>query len=468
MEADIGLIGLAALGRNLALNLSDHGYSVTVYNRPKSVAEAFLAGEARGREIGAAGSLEELAFQLARPRKVLVLVKAGQPVDEMIDRLTPFLEPGDLILDGANSHYEDSCRRARSLAEQGFRFIGLGIAGGDEAARRGPSLMPGGDPGGWALARELLGSIAAKTASGESCCAYVGPEGAGHFAKAIHNGLEYGDMQIIAEGYLVMRDGFGMSHAEMSAAFGEWNRGELGSYLLEISAEILAAKDADGSPLVERILDAAAHKGTGRWASEAALEAGSPLSIITEAVFARSLSALAEERSEAAEYLEGPRAEPLDRAGLADLRDAMMAAKILSYAQAFSLMTSVGAERGWELDLGELALVWREGCIIRSPFLERIKEAFDEDGELVSLMLAPRFTEALASCQGGLRRTVAAAALAGLPAPALSSALAYYDGYRCARLPANLIQAQRDFFGAHGFERVDGPRGAAHHGAWKG
>ena len=486
MEADIGLIGLAVMGQNLVLNMSDHGFSVAVYNRSKAVTEAFLAGPAAGLEIRGAAELDEFVELLARPRKIILLIKAGGPVDEMIERLTPLLETGDLIIDGGNSHFEDTGRRVKELAAKGIRYIGSGVSGGEEGARRGPSLMPGGDPSAWPLLREIFTAIAAKTASGESCCAWIGPEGAGHFVKMVHNGIEYGDMQIIAETYQLMRDAYGMDHETMASTFAEWNRGELDSYLVEITAAILAKKDGDGSPLVERILDAAGQKGTGKWASEAALDAGVPLTLISEAVFARSLSSLVEERRDAAEILEGPplgpplgttartagtkvsKAAGISAAELEDLREALLAAKIVSYAQGFSLMKKVGEERDWNLDLGSIAQTWRGGCIIRSAFLDRIKEAFDAESGLDSLLVAPYFARALAQCQAGLRRTAAKAALSGVPAPALYSALAYYDGYRCPRLPANLIQAQRDYFGAHTYERVDAPRGVAHHTDWTG
>jgi 6-phosphogluconate dehydrogenase len=472
MEADIGLVGLAVMGRNLVLNMSDHGYSVAVYNRSSAVTEEFLAGPASGRDIRGSASLEGFVRLLAKPRKVILLVKAGEAVDEMIKRLSPLLEVGDLIIDGGNSFFEDTGRRARELAAKGLLFVGTGVSGGEEGARNGPSLMPGGDPAGWDLVREIFTSIAARTASGESCCSWIGPEGSGHFVKMVHNGIEYGDMQIIAEAYHLMRDAFGLAYADMAATFAEWNRGDLDSYLVEITATILAAKDADGSPLVESILDAAGQKGTGKWASQAALDAGVPLTLISEAVFARALSALADERAEASDILAGPppkmaaaRVCELARA-LGDLRDALLFAKIVSYAQGFSLMREVGAARDWELDLGAIAQTWRGGCIIRSAFLDRIKEAYEEDGGLASLLTAPYFTRVLAGCQDGLRRTAAKAALAGIPAPALYSALAFYDGYRSARLPANLIQAQRDFFGAHTYERVDAPRGKAFHTDW--
>jgi 6-phosphogluconate dehydrogenase len=480
MEADIGLVGLAVMGQNLVLNMSDQGYSVAVYNRSPKVAEDFLAGAAKGKEIHGSSTLEGFVRLLAQPRKVILLIKAGDPVDDMIERLSGLLEPGDLIIDGGNSFYEDTERRAAELAERGLLFIGTGVSGGEEGARRGPSLMPGGDRGAWPLVREIFTAISAKTASGESCCAWIGPGGAGHFVKMVHNGIEYGDMEIIAETYQLMRDAFGMSCDEMAEAFAQWNRGELESYLVEITAKILATKDADGAPLVEKILDAAGQKGTGKWASEAALDAGVSLTLISEAVFARSLSALVDERREASELLEGPSPAGSARAGagkaplkagpdeLAELRDALLAAKIVSYAQGFSLMREFGEERDWDLDLGSIAQTWRGGCIIRSAFLDRIKEAFDQERDLPSLLVAPYFSELLARCQAGLRRIAAVAAQAGVPAPALYSALAYYDGYRSARLPANLIQAQRDYFGAHTYERVDSPRGKAFHTDWTG
>jgi 6-phosphogluconate dehydrogenase len=475
MEADIGIIGLAVMGQNLVLNISDHGYSVAVYNRSKGATEGFLAGAAAGREVRGSSSLEEFVRLLARPRKVILLIKAGQPVDEMIERLAPLLEAGDLIIDGGNSHFDDTTRRELALSNRGLHFIGAGISGGEEGARSGPSLMPGGDAGAWALVREIFVSIAAKTSTGESCCAWIGPEGSGHFVKAVHNGLEYGEMQIIAEAYHLMRDALGMGQGEMAAAFSEWNGGELESCLVEIAAKVLSAKDEDGSPLVERILDAAGQKGTGKWASAAALEAGIPLGPISEAVFARSLSALVDERREAADILEGPSPAvghrmpgPEARAELGELRDALLAARIVSYAQGFSLMKEVGGRNGWELDLASIAQIWRGGCVIRSALLARIKEAFVDEGDLDSLLIVPYFARLLAGCQGGLRNTVAKAALAGIPVPALGSALAFYDGYRCARLPANLIQAQRDYIGAHGYERVDRPRGEAYHKDWTG
>ncbi|HTX73107.1 MAG TPA: decarboxylating NADP(+)-dependent phosphogluconate dehydrogenase [Rectinemataceae bacterium] len=471
MEADIGLIGLAVMGQNLVLNMNDHGYSVAVYNRTHTVTEQFLSGPAAGRsDIVGARSLEELCASLARPRKVMLLIKAGAPVDEMLEHLGPFLESGDIVIDGGNSYFEDTVRRVKSFGERGIHFVGMGVSGGEEGARNGPSLMPGGDAPAWAGVRSIFTDIAAKTATGESCCAWIGSEGAGHFVKMVHNGIEYGDMELIAETYHLMREAYGMSAPAMADAFRDWNRTELESYLIEITEAILRFPDPDGSPLVERILDSAGQKGTGKWVSQTSLDAGVPLTLITEAVFARFLSALVEERADAADILEGPKAAAAAPTvtTLEDLRRALLAAKIVSYAQGFMLMREVGSARGWDLDYGSIAQVWRGGCIIRSAFLDRIKQAFDRDAELPSLLVDTYFAGILGDCQAALRRVVAAAAATGVPIPSLSAALAFYDGYRCARLPANLIQAQRDYFGAHTYERVDRPRGEFHHTDWTG
>ena len=471
MEADIGLIGLAVMGQNLVLNMNDHGYAVAVYNRTHAVTEQFLSGPAKGRtDIVGARSLEELVASLAKPRKVMLLIKAGSPVDEMLDRLLPLLEDGDVVIDGGNSYYEDTVRRAKSSGSRGILYVGMGVSGGEEGARNGPSLMPGGESAAWPLVRGIFTDIAAKIATGESCCAWIGNEGAGHFVKMVHNGIEYGDMELISETYHLMRDAYGLSHAEMAKAFTDWNATELESYLIEITSAILRFPDSDGSPLVERILDSAGQKGTGKWASQTSLDAGIPLTLISEAVFARYLSAMVEERGEAADILEGPAhtARKASPEALDDLRRALLAAKIVSYAQGFMLMREVGSSRGWELGYGSIAQVWRGGCIIRSAFLDKIKEAFDRDAELPSLLVDPYFTRILGDCQNSLRRVVALAATAGLPSPALSAALAFYDGYRCAHLPANLIQAQRDYFGAHTYERTDRPRGEFHHTDWTG
>jgi 6-phosphogluconate dehydrogenase len=471
MEADIGLIGLAVMGQNLALNINDHGYSVSVYNRTHAATEKFLAGSAAGRnDIFGARSLEELVSSLAKPRKILLLIKAGAAVDEMLDHLLPLLAQGDLVIDSGNSFYEDTVRRVKSCASRGILFVGMGISGGEEGARHGPSLMPGGNEAAWPLVRGIFTDIAAKTATGEPCCAWIGAEGAGHFVKMVHNGIEYGDMQLIAETYQLMRSAYGMSHSDMAKAFESWNRSELDSYLVEITAAILRFPDADGSPLVEHILDSAGQKGTGKWVSQTSLDAGVPLTLISEAVFARYLSALVDERRDASEILEGPETPPTPASveAIEDLRRALLAAKIVSYAQGFMLMRELGAARGWELDHGSIAQVWRNGCIIRSVFLDRIKEAFDKDPELPSLLVDHYFAGLLGDCHQSLRRVVSLASQAGVSAPALSSALAFYDGYRCAASSANLLQAQRDYFGAHTYERTDRPRGEFHHTDWTG
>ena len=471
MKADIGLIGLAVMGQNLVLNMNDHGFSVAVYNRSHDATARFLEGAAKGRPgITGARSLEELVASLSRPRKVMLLIKAGAAVDETIARLASILEAGDCIVDGGNSNFEDSVLQARELAASGLMFVGSGVSGGEEGARHGPSLMPGGDAAAWPLIRPIFEAIAARTSAGEPCCAWMGPEGAGHFVKMVHNGIEYGDMELIAETYHLMRDAYSLGAGAMAESFAAWNRTELDSYLVEITAAILAAKDTDGTPLVDRILDAAGQKGTGKWASQAALDAGVPLTLISEAVFARALSALVDERRRASSMLKGPaaRARDANPAALDDLRRALLAAKIVSYAQGFMLMREVSSERGWKLDHGAIARTWRGGCIIRSVFLDRIKEAFDRDAELPCLLVDPYFAGLLADCHGALRRVVALAAESGTPAPALSAALAFYDGYRCARLPANLLQAQRDYFGAHTYERTDRPRGEFHHTDWTG
>jgi 6-phosphogluconate dehydrogenase len=473
MKADMGLVGLAVMGQNLVLNINDRGFSVAVHNRSPEVTERFLAGPAAGRPgIVGTASLAGLVAALSRPRRIMLLIKAGTAVDETIAKLLPLLEQGDCIVDGGNSNYLDSCRRAKEMAAKGFLFVGSGVSGGEEGARRGPSLMPGGDQAAWPLIRPIFEAIAAKTDSGEPCCSWIGPEGAGHFVKMVHNGIEYGDMQLIAETYQLMRDAYGLGYERMREAFAAWNRTELDSYLVEITADILGHQDADGSPLVGKILDAAGQKGTGKWASQSALDAGIPLTLISEAVFARALSALLEERRRASKLLAGPDTEAkrtkAGQAELEELRKALLAAKIVSYAQGYMLMREVGKARGWDLDYGAIARTWRGGCIIRSVFLDRIKEAFDRDQSLPCLLVDPYFAGLLADCQGPLRRIVALAAGSGVPAPALSAALSFYDGYRCASLPANLLQAQRDYFGAHTYERTDRPRGEFHHTDWTG
>jgi 6-phosphogluconate dehydrogenase len=469
-RADIGLIGLAVMGQNLVLNINDHGYSVVVFNRTVTVVDEFLHNAARGRStIRGAHSIAELAAGLKKPRKIMLLVKAGDAVDQTIDLLLPHLEPGDCIIDGGNSHFPDTIRRARALRQKRVLFIGTGVSGGEEGARHGPSLMPGGDPRAWPLVKEIFQSIAAKT-DGMPCCDWVGEDGAGHYVKMVHNGIEYGDMQLICEAYQFMKDGLGMSAPEMQEVFSEWNKGELDSYLIQITSDILAHEDEDGTPLVEKILDTAGQKGTGKWTSESALDLGMPVTLIGEAVFARCLSAMKEERVRASGILRGPGTRvPGDRETLIeDLRQGLLASKIVSYAQGYMLLREAAAEYKWNLNYGGIALMWRGGCIIRSVFLGRIKEAFDRDPALTNLLLDPYFLKVMERCQEPWRRTVAAACQHGIPIPAFSTALSFFDGYRAARLPANLLQAQRDYFGAHTYERLDSPRGTFFHTNWTG
>ena len=468
--ADIGLIGLAVMGENLVLNMESHGFTVAVFNRTVSKVNEFVNGRGRGKKFIGCHSIAELAASLQRPRKVMLLVKAGQAVDDFIALLLPHLEPGDVIIDGGNSHFPDTIRRAKAVESKGLLYVGTGVSGGEEGALRGPSLMPGGSPAAWPLIKPIFQAVCAKTPQGEPCCDWVGEGGAGHFVKMVHNGIEYGDMQLIGEVYQLLRDGLGLSNAEMHDIFAEWNRGELDSYLIEITRDILGFKDADGQVVVDLIVDAAGQKGTGKWTAMAALDEGMPLTLIGEAVFARCLSAIKDERVHAAGLIKGDTL-PLtgDRRQLVDdLRQALYAAKIVSYAQGYQLMRAAAKTYGWKLNNGGIALMWRGGCIIRSAFLGKIKEAFDRDPELVNLLLDPFFMEAVTSRQAAWRRVVVAAAQTGIPTPCISAALAYFDGYRTARLPANLLQAQRDYFGAHTYERVDRPRGQFFHTNWTG
>lgn len=470
---DIAVVGLAVMGQNLVLNMNDHGYSVAVYNRTSAKKDEFLAGPAKGRDtITGADTLEELVSMLKRPRKIMLMVKAGAVVDSFIDQLLPFLEPGDIIIDGGNSHYDDTTRRTEQLKGQGIGFIGTGISGGEEGARRGPSIMPGGDPEAWPEVKEIFRAIAARTEDDEICCDWVGPQGAGHYVKMVHNGIEYGDMQIIAEAYHFLKEVIGLSQEELQRTFSEWNEGELDSYLIEITSAIMAARDTDGSPLLERILDTAGQKGTGKWTGISSLESGTPVTLITEAVFARALSYLKEERTHASSLLRGPESglllEEEREAWIEKVRQALFASKIISYAQGYMLLRQKAEAEHWDLDYGNIALMWRGGCIIRSAFLGRIKEAYDSDPALKNLLLSPYFAERIDASQDSWRAVVARAALSGVPMPATSSALSFYDGYRSARLPANLIQAQRDFFGAHTYERVDRDRGEFFHTDWTG
>ena len=469
-KADFGLIGLAVMGQNLVLNINDHGYSVAVFNRTVTVVDEFLHNAARGRAtIYGCHGIPDLVAALKKPRRIMLLVKAGAPVDQTIDSLLAHLEPGDCVIDGGNSHFPDTIRRAKSMKQKGILFIGTGVSGGEDGARHGPSIMPGGDPRAWPLVKEIFQSIAAKT-DGMPCCDWVGEDGAGHYVKMVHNGIEYGDMQLICEAYQFMKDGLGLNAAEMREVFSEWNKGELDSYLIQITSDILAHRDEDGSPLVEKILDAAGQKGTGKWTSESALDLGMPVTLIGEAVFARCLSAMKDDRVKASGILGGPSARiPTDRAALIeDLRQGLLASKIVSYAQGYMLLREAAAEYKWNLNYGGIALMWRGGCIIRSVFLGRIKEAFDKNPQLANLLLDPYFLQVLERCQEPWRRTVAAAFQHGIPIPAFSTALSFFDGYRTARLPANLLQAQRDYFGAHTYERLDAPRGKFFHTNWTG
>jgi 6-phosphogluconate dehydrogenase len=468
-RADIGLIGLAVMGQNLVLNMADHGYTVAVYNRTTAKMEDFLAGPASSSSVIGAHTLEELVSALKRPRRVMLMVKAGRAVDDFVERLVPLLEEGDIVIDGGNANYLDSIRRTKELEAKGLLFIGTGVSGGEEGARRGPSIMPGGSREAWPHVKEIFQGVAAKV-DGVPCCDWVGEDGAGHFVKMVHNGIEYGDMQLIAESYHLMREGLGLDHEEMQRVFARWNEGRLDSYLVEITRDIMGTRDEDGEPLVEKILDSAGQKGTGKWTVVAALDAGVPLTLIAEAVFARFLSALHDERAQAAQHLEGPQSRfDGDReAFLQALEDALYASKIVSYAQGYMLMRAAAKAHGWTLNYGGVAMMWRGGCIIRSAFLGDIKRAFEREPELHNLLLDPYFREAITTAQAGWRRVVADAVALGIPMPAMSGALAFYDGYRHARLPANLIQAQRDYFGAHTYERVDRPRGEFFHTDWTG
>jgi 6-phosphogluconate dehydrogenase len=469
-DADIAIVGLAVMGENLALNIERNGFTVAVFNRTVTKVDDFLNGRGRDKRFIGVRSLAELGDRLERPRKVMLMVKAGAAVDVCIEQLRPHLAPGDIIIDGGNAHYGDSERRWGALEAQGLRFVGTGVSGGEEGALRGPSIMPGGSADAWPQLKPIFQAIAARTTDGEPCCDWIGPGGAGHFVKMVHNGIEYGDMQLICEAYHLMRDGLGMALDEMSAVFDEWNRGELDSYLIEITRDILAYRDDDGQPVLDQILDVAGQKGTGKWTAVAALDTGQPLTLIAEAVFARCLSAQKDERVAAAGILAGPRVSfEGDRgAFIADLRQAVYASKIVSYAQGYQLLRAAAHDHNWDLDFGGIALMWRGGCIIRSRFLERIRDAFQANRQLVNLMLDPFFADAVTSAQTAWRRVVAGAVGLGIPIPAIGSALAYYDGYRSLRLPTNLLQAQRDYFGAHTYERVDQPRGRFFHTNWTG
>ncbi|NLW20983.1 MAG: decarboxylating NADP(+)-dependent phosphogluconate dehydrogenase [Clostridiales bacterium] len=468
-KADIGVIGLAVMGENLVMNMESKGFTVAVFNRTVSRVREFVEGRAKGLNILGAGTLAEFVGLLKKPRKVLLMVKAGQPVDDFINLLLPHLETGDIIMDGGNSHYPDTARRVAYVESRGLKYIGTGVSGGEEGALMGPSIMPGGSPGAWEHVKPILQAIAAQV-DGQPCCDWVGEGGAGHFVKMVHNGIEYGDMQLISEVYHMMREVLGMTPDEMAEVFADWNRGELESYLVEITADILRVKDEDGSPLIDNILDAAGQKGTGKWTAQNALEEGVPLTLITEAVFARALSSDKEGRVAASKVLsyQGNARAP-ERARLIDqLRQALYAAKIVSYTQGYMLMRAAAGTYQWNLNYGGIAMMWRGGCIIRSAFLGKIKEAFDKNPQLENLMLDAFFTNAVQQAQHAWRKVCATALLHGIPAPALTSGLAFFDGIRTACLSANMLQAQRDYFGAHTYERVDRPRGEWFHTNWTG
>jgi 6-phosphogluconate dehydrogenase len=469
-SCDIGLIGLAVMGQNLVLNMNDHGYRVAVFNRTVSKVDDFLADEAKGTKVVGAHSIEELTAALKKPRRVMLMVKAGDTVDQMIDYLLPHLEKGDIIIDGGNSHFPDTNRRTTTLADKGILFIGTGVSGGEEGARFGPSIMPGGNPAAWTAVKEIFQSIAAKVEDGTPCCDWVGENGAGHYVKMVHNGIEYGDMQLICEAYQLLKDGLGLGAAELHDVFAEWNKGELDSYLIEITSQIFAKMDEDGKPMVDQILDTAGQKGTGKWTAVSALDLGMPVTLIGEAVFARCLSAMKDERVTVSKILNGPKATvSLDRKTfIEDVRRALYCSKMISYAQGYMLLREAANDQKWNLNFGGIALMWRGGCIIRSRFLGKIKEAYDKNPQLPNLLNDDFFNKALNGYQASWRRALVQAIECGVPTPAFSTALSFYDGIRTGRLPANLLQAQRDFFGAHTYERIDKPRGQFFHTNWTG
>ena len=461
-QCDIGLIGLAVMGENLALNIESRGYSIAVFNRTTSKVDDLINGRAKGKKFVGCHSPEELVKNLTKPRKIMMMVKAGPPVDELIDELIPLLDKGDILIDGGNSHYADTERRTKYVESKGLLYIGTGVSGGEEGALKGPSIMPGGSRDAWAAVKPIFQAISAKVGPQNDipCCEWVGPRGAGHYVKMVHNGIEYGDMQLICEAYFMMRESLGLTNDEIYAVFDEWNRGELDSYLIEITRDIFSVNDAGGDGfLVDKIMDKAGAKGTGKWMSQLALDLGVPSTLVTEAVYARCLSAMKDSRVRASKVLKGPSAKYSgDRKKFIEqIRHALYASKICSYAQGYVQMQAAAAEHDWPLNYGEIALLWRGGCIIRAKFLDRIKEAFDQDPKLENLLLAPYFTKAVADAQDSWRHVLSTAAELGIPVPAFATALAYYDGYRRDRLPANLLQAQRDYFGAHTYERTDKP-----------
>lgn len=469
-KADIGVVGLAVMGENLILNMESKGFTVSCYNRTVSKVDRFIEGRAKGKNIIGCKSVDEFVKSLKTPRKVMLMVKAGTPVDKFIDQVLPYLDDGDIIIDGGNSHFPDTIRRTKKVEADGKLYIGTGVSGGEEGALKGPSIMPGGSPKAWESVKPIFQKIAAHTDDGAPCCEWVGENGAGHFVKMVHNGIEYGDMQMICETYHMMKEGLGMTNEDMHKVFSEWNKGSLDSYLIEITRDILAYKDENGQAVIDLILDTAGQKGTGKWTAISSLNLGQPLTLIGEAVFARFLSALKEQRTNASKVLHGPKAEfdGNKEQFIEDLRQALYASKIVSYAQGYQLMRAAAEEYKWNLNYGGIALMWRGGCIIRSVFLGKIKEAFDKNPDLENLLLDPFFKDAVEKAQQSWRRVVQQAAKMGIPVPAMSAALAFYDGYRHERLPANLLQAQRDYFGAHTYERVDKPRGEFFHTDWTG
>ena len=469
-NADIAVVGLAVMGENLILNMESKGFTVACFNRTTSKVDNFINGRAAGKNIIGCHTVEALIGTLNRPRKVMCMIKAGRAVDAFIESVTPYLEAGDIIIDGGNSHFPDTIRRVAEAERKGLWYVGAGVSGGEEGALLGPSIMPGGSPAAWESIQPIFQKICAHTDDGEPCCDWVGESGAGHFVKMVHNGIEYGDMQLICETYQMMKAGLGLSNEKMRDVFAQWNKGALDSYLIEITRDILGYKNENGEAVLDQILDTAGQKGTGKWTATSALDVGQPLTLIGEAVFARCLSALKNERFAASQLLSGP---PTtfngDKAAMiGDLEQALYASKLVSYAQGYQLMRAVAAEQGWNLNYGGIALMWRGGCIIRSAFLGKIKQAFEADADLVNLLLDPFFKQAVEASQAGWRRVAASAVQLGIPMPAISAALAYYDGYRSARLPANLLQAQRDYFGAHTYERIDRPRGEFFHTNWTG
>jgi 6-phosphogluconate dehydrogenase len=475
-QGDIALIGLAVMGQNLILNMNDHGFTVVAYNRTVEKVDAFLANEAKGTKVLGAHSIEDMVAKLKMPRRVMMLVKAGKPVDDFIEQLLPHLSPGDIIIDGGNSLFDDTNRRQKYVESKGMLYIGTGVSGGEEGARHGPSIMPGGSPAAWPHVKDIFQAVSAKVEGNVPCCDWVGEAGAGHYVKMVHNGIEYGDMQLIGEAYNIMKNGLGMNTEEMHEVFAEWNKGDLDSYLIEITRDILGKKDDDGSPLVDKILDTAGQKGTGKWTVINSQDLGIPITLMAEAVYSRCVSALKDERVKAAKKLKGPRpalggitanAEK-KKAFIEDIKSALYASKIVSYAQGYMLMRAAAKEYKWTLNYGGIALMWRGGCIIRSRFLGKIKEAYDNNPKLMNLMLDDYFRGEIKKAQKGWRKVVSTAATRGIPVPAFSTALAFYDQYRSAVLPANMLQAQRDYFGAHTYERVDKPRGEFFHTNWTG